>query len=73
MTLETDLKALANHESFARFLQVIEQLREEAIEELHQANSETLQQLSGRILTYDQILQMCNWKTIRQVHSQPIH
>jgi hypothetical protein len=73
MTLETDLKALANHESFARFLQVIEQLREEAIEELHQAPSETLQQVSGRILTYDQILQMCNWKTIRQVHSQSIH
>jgi hypothetical protein len=73
MTLETDLKALAHHESFARFLQVVEQLREEAIEELHQATSETCQQVSGRILTYDQILQMCDWKRIRHTHSESLH
>jgi len=47
MSLESDLKALSNHEHFARFLSVIEDLREETIEELHQASTEQMQQISG--------------------------
>ena len=65
MSLETDLQALSNHEHFARFLQVISDLREETIEELHNASNEQIQQLSGRILTYDQILQMCDWRKLQ--------
>jgi len=65
-SLEEDLKALANHEHFARFLQVVSDLREETIQELHEANSDSIQQISGRILTYDQILQMCNWRTLQK-------
>tara|TARA_R100000995_G_scaffold74887_1_gene44060 strand:- start:64 stop:282 length:219 start_codon:yes stop_codon:yes gene_type:complete len=66
MSLQEDLKALSNHEHFARFLQVISDLREETIEELHNADSDKIQQISGRILTYDQILQMSDWRTIRR-------
>jgi|TARA_X000001388_G_scaffold77222_1_gene77106 hypothetical protein len=66
MSLQEDLKALSNHEHFARFLQVISDLREETIEELHNADSKRIQQISGRILTYDQILQMSDWRTIRR-------
>jgi len=66
MSLQEDLKALSNHEHFARFLQVISDLREETIEELHNADSNKIQQISGRILTYDQILQMSDWRTIRR-------
>jgi hypothetical protein len=66
MSLQDDLKALSNHEHFARFLQVISDLREETIEELHNADSEKIQQISGRILTYDQILQMSDWRTLRR-------
>jgi hypothetical protein len=47
-------------------LQVISDLREETIEELHNADSKRIQQISGRILTYDQILQMSDWRTIRR-------
>ena len=65
MSLETDLQALSNHEHFARFLQVISDLREETIEELHNASNEQIQQISGRILTYDQILQMCDWRNLQ--------
>jgi len=72
MTLEDDLKTLSNHESFARFLQVISDLREETIEDLHNANNETIQQVSGRILTYDQILQMCDWRNLRNKFSERI-
>ena len=66
MSLQDDLKALSNHEHFARFLQVISDLREETIEELPNADSEKIQQISGRILTYDQILQMSDWRTLRR-------
>ena len=65
MSLETDLQALGNHEHFARFLKVISELREETIEELHNASNEQIQQISGRILTYDQVLQMCDWRNIQ--------
>ncbi len=65
MSLETDLQSLSNHEHFARFLQVISDLREETIEELHNASNEQIQQISGRILTYDQVLQMCDWRNIQ--------
>ncbi len=66
MSLEEDLQALSQHEHFARFLQVISDLREETIEELHEATSDNIQQISGRILTYDQVLQMCDWRNLRK-------
>jgi hypothetical protein len=53
MTLEDDLKTLGHHEHFARFIQVLYRLREETISEMHNADYEKLQQLSGRIITYD--------------------
>jgi hypothetical protein len=65
MSLENDLQSLGNHEHFARFLKVVSELREETIEELHNASNEQIQQISGRILTYDQILQMCDWRKLQ--------
>ena len=52
------------------FLQVVEDLREETIEELHKATNENIQQISGRIITYDQILQMCDWKNLKVRYSE---
>ena len=72
MSLETDLQSLSNHEHFVRFLQVISDLREETIEELHNASNEQIQQISGRILTYDQILQMCDWRNLKTKFSDRI-
>ena len=65
MSLEKDLQSLGNHEHFARFVKVVSELREETIEELHKASNEQIQQISGRILTYDQILQMCDWRNLQ--------
>lgn len=66
MELQQALEALSNHESFAKFILTIRDLREEAISELHKADFEKIQQISGRILTYDQILQMANYKLIEK-------
>jgi hypothetical protein len=66
MNIEDDLKALSHHEHFARFIQLISILREECIAEMHEASVEKLQQLSGRIITYDQILQMVDWQGMQR-------
>ena len=67
-TLEQDINALRQHESFARFVETIYNLREETISELHKAGTERIQQLSGQILTYDQILQIAGWNEMQLKH-----
>tara|TARA_B100001057_G_C22579888_1_gene844617 strand:+ start:495 stop:704 length:210 start_codon:yes stop_codon:yes gene_type:complete len=66
MELEQALQALSNHEAFAKFIFTIRDLREEAISELHKADFDNIQQVSGRILTYDQILQMSDYNSIQR-------
>jgi hypothetical protein len=66
MSLEEALQALSNHESFGVFVRTIRDLREEAITELHNAPVEKIQQISGQILTYDQILQLVNYRVLEK-------
>lgn len=65
MSIQKDISTLHNYESFARFMKLIHGLREEAISELHEAPVDRMQQISGRIITYDQILQMSDWDLIQ--------
>jgi len=69
MDIEQILKDLGNHHQFAQFLQMIYNLREETIAELHEADRDKIQQLSGRILSYDQILVMCEYESLKKRHS----
>tara|TARA_R100000479_G_C6370806_1_gene196964 strand:+ start:551 stop:778 length:228 start_codon:yes stop_codon:yes gene_type:complete len=71
--LEDDIEMLSNHESFARFIQMIYVLREENIEEMHKADYEQLQQVAGRIITYDQILRIADWDSLRVRHSNSLN
>tara|TARA_R100000388_G_C7243388_1_gene163149 strand:- start:783 stop:1001 length:219 start_codon:yes stop_codon:yes gene_type:complete len=70
MQIQDDIKTLYNYEAFARFIKLIHNLREEAIEELHEASIENIQQVSGRIITYDQVLQLVNWQELVKRHSE---
>ena len=70
MQIQEDIKTLYNYEAFARFIKLIHNLREEAIEELHEASNETIQQVSGRIITYDQVLQLVNWEELVKRYSE---
>lgn len=65
MQIQDDIKTLHNYEAFARFINLIHSLREETISELHEAPSDKMQQISGRIITYDQVLQMCDWEKLQ--------
>ena len=68
--MEEDIKALSQHETFARFIQSIESAREEVIADLAGAPSEQIQQLAGRILAYDDILKMVDWEHLRTLHRE---
>ena len=70
MNIQDDIKTLYNYEAFARFMKMVHQLREESIEELHEATSDNIQQISGRIITYDQLLQLVNWEDLRNRHRE---
>ena len=70
MNNQDDIKTLYNYEAFARFIKMVHQLREESIEELHEATSDNIQQISGRIITYDQLLQLVNWEELRNRHRE---
>jgi hypothetical protein len=70
MQIQNDIQTLHNYEAFARFMQMIHELREETIAELHEASNDNLQQVSGRIITYDQILQLSNWGQLSKKHSE---
>jgi hypothetical protein len=51
-------------------MKMIHELREETIAELHEATSDNIQQVSGRIITYDQVLQLVNWQELSKKHSE---
>ena len=70
MNIQDDIKTLYNYEAFDRFMKMVHQLREETIEELHEATSDNIQQISGRIITYDQLLQLVNWEELRNRHRE---
>tara|TARA_R100000654_G_scaffold74769_1_gene109979 strand:+ start:898 stop:1119 length:222 start_codon:yes stop_codon:yes gene_type:complete len=67
--IQDDIKSLQSYEAFARFINLLHSLREETISELHEAPSEKMQQISGRIITYDQVLQMCDWEKLQASYS----
>ena len=69
MNIQDDINSLHSYESFARFIKMVHELREETIAELHESTSDNIQQVSGRIITYDQILQLVNWQELSQKHS----
>jgi len=66
LDLESALMALSHHEAFAAFIFSIKNMREELIGEMANASRDELQQISGRILTYDEILQMVNMEDIQR-------
>ena len=68
MQIQDGIKTLHNYEAFARFINMVHELREETITELHEATSDNIQQVSGRIITYDQILQLVNWQELSKKH-----
>ena len=66
--VQEDIDTLSNYEAFARFMSLILTMREECIEDLHLADSNNIQQISGRLLSYDQILHMVDYDSLIEKH-----
>jgi len=70
------LERLHNSSEFLQFLEYLAQSRERYIACMHEASTEAIQQISGRILAIDEVLQLgeyeklkSNWE--RLLASQP--
>jgi hypothetical protein len=70
MNLEQDLKWLSNHPQFAHFIAVVKESREACISAMHEAKPESIMQISGRILAYDDLLRMTNADELIRKHTQ---
>ena len=68
--IDRDIDTLKTHDTFIRFLSFVETLRDECIADLHNANTEKIQQISGRILSYDQLLEMTQFKDLKHLIEQ---
>ena len=73
MSLEKSLDHLSHVSQFADFLQLIKDERESCISALFDAESEKIQQISGQILAYDQILKMSDAERILFRHAEKTH
>ena len=69
MTIEQDIKWLSNHKQFANFAETIFSIRESYISAMHDATGERIQQISGRILAYDDMLKMIDSTELIRKHS----
>jgi hypothetical protein len=60
-----DLEILGHNEQFAKYLNQLSMIREDCIQEMRNANTDRLQQISGQIIAIDDALDLGNWETIR--------
>lgn len=72
MDIEKDIRTLQMHEAFGRFIKMVHQLREETIQELHESDNQGVQQTAGRIISYDQILQLADWELLQKRFSESL-
>jgi len=68
--IDRDIDTLKTHDTFIRFLSFVETLRDECISDLHESPTDKIQQISGRILSYDQILEMTQFKDLKHLIKQ---
>ena len=65
MIEDKDIEILGHNEQFALFLNQLCMIREDCIQEMRNANTDRLQQISGQIIAIDDALDLGNWETIR--------
>ena len=62
--MQKDLVFLSNFKPFGELLKQIQEMREDAISSLLEAKTEHIQQISGQITAYDNILQLTEAKDV---------
>jgi hypothetical protein len=62
--MQKDILFLSNFKPFGELLKQIQEMREDAIGSLLGAKTEHIQQISGQIIAYDNILQLTEAKAV---------
>lgn len=65
---EKDLDGLSRSEPFARLVKFIYDEREKCIAEMHDVPTDSLQQLAGRILAANDLLEDFKWNELQKRH-----
>lgn len=65
MILDKEIEILGHNEQFAMYLNQLHLVKNDCIQEMRNAETERLQQISGQIIAIDDALDLGNWETIR--------
>ena len=62
MLADKEIEILGHNEQFAMYLNQLNLVKEDCIQEMRNAGTERLQQISGQIIAIDDALDLGNWE-----------
>jgi hypothetical protein len=65
MLSDKEIEILGHNEQFAIYLNQLNLVKKDCIQEMRNAGTERLQQISGQIIAIDDALDLGNWEEIR--------
>jgi len=65
MLADKEIEILGHNEHFALYLNQLNLVKEDCIQEMRNAGTERLQQISGQIIAIDDALDLGNWEAVR--------
>jgi len=65
MIADKEIEILGHNEHFALYLNQLNLVKEDCIQEMRNAGTERLQQISGQIIAIDDALDLGNWEAVR--------
>lgn len=65
MITKQQKEALYNNEAYVDLLEQLYATRESLIQQMHDVSSDSIQQISGRLLQCDDILTMLGWNEVQ--------
>lgn len=65
MLADKEIEILGHNEHFALYLHQLNLIKEDCIQEMRNAGTERLQQISGQIIAIDDALDLGNWESVR--------
>lgn len=68
LVTDEDIEFLSKYEQFARFIYSVSTAKDAAIKDLHDANTDQVQQISGKIVAYDDVVDMADFESLRKMH-----
>ncbi len=65
MLADKEIEILGHNEHFALYLNQLNLIKEDCIQEMRNSGTERLQQISGQIIAIDDALDLGNWESVK--------